>query len=71
MRNFENDAKIKIRRPVLHRDDILFPELSYEITGICLQVKKELGRFAREKQVCDRLEQNLKKMTYLIDENLS
>lgn len=41
----------------LLRKDIIYPELSYKITGICLEVKKELGRFGREKQFCDRLEQ--------------
>jgi len=41
----------------LLRSDILYPDLSYKITGLCLQVKKELGRFAKEKQFCDRLEQ--------------
>jgi hypothetical protein len=41
----------------LFRNDILYFDLSYKITGICLEVKKELGRFAREKQFCDRYEQ--------------
>ena len=41
----------------LLRNDILYPDLSYKITGLCLEVKKELGRFAKEKQFCDRLEQ--------------
>ena len=47
-------------KPKLLRNDILYPELSYKITGLCLEVKKELGRFAREKQVCDRSEEKLK-----------
>lgn len=47
-------------KPVLFKKGILFSELSYKITGLCLQVKKELGRFAKEKQYCDRLEQLLK-----------
>ncbi len=46
--------------PKLIRNDILYPDLSYKITGLCLEVKKELGRFAREKQFCDRLEQKFK-----------
>ena len=47
-------------KPKLIRNDVLYPELSYKITGICLKVKKELGRFAREKQVCDRLSEKFK-----------
>lgn len=39
---------------------ILYPELSYRITGLCFQVHNELGRFAKEKQYADRLEQLLK-----------
>lgn len=39
---------------------ILHPKLSYKITGLCFQVNNELGRFAREKQYADRLEQLLK-----------
>ncbi len=44
----------------LLRNDILYAELSYKITGLCLQIKKEIGRFAKEKQYCDLLEQKLK-----------
>ena len=51
-------------KPKLLRNDILYPELSYKITGVCLEVKKDLGRFAKEKQFCDRLEQKL------IDQNI-
>lgn len=36
--------------------EILYAELSYKITGLCFQVQKDLGRFAKEKQYCDRLE---------------
>ncbi len=39
---------------------ILFPELSYKITGLCFKVHKQLGRFAREKQYADLLETLLK-----------
>jgi GxxExxY protein len=39
---------------------ILYPELSYKLTGFCFRVHKELGRFCREKQYSDRLEQFLK-----------
>jgi len=39
---------------------ILYPELSYKITGLCFQVHKKLGRLAREKQYADYLEHLLK-----------
>lgn len=46
---------------------IIYPKLSYEITGICFQAHNELGRFAKEKQYADRLEQLLqeKKIIYI------
>ncbi len=40
----------------LHRNDILYPELSYKITGICFDVQNELGRYLNEKQYGDYLE---------------
>ncbi len=39
---------------------LLFPELSYKITGLCFKVHKNLGRFCREKQYADVLELLLK-----------
>ena len=43
------------------RKDIIYPELSYQITGILLEVKKHLGRFCKEKQYADLFEILLKK----------
>ena len=43
------------------RKDIIYPELSYQITGILLEVKKNLGRFCKEKQYADLFEILLKK----------
>ncbi|TSC83441.1 MAG: hypothetical protein G01um101417_596, partial [Parcubacteria group bacterium Gr01-1014_17] len=40
--------------------DIIYKELSYELTGLCFQVHRELGRFCRERQYADRLEELLK-----------
>lgn len=40
---------------------LLFPELSYKITGLCFKVHKKLGRFCRERQYADALESLLKK----------
>ncbi len=41
---------------VHNKDKVIFPELSYKLTGVCFKVQDELGRFAREKQYCERLE---------------
>ena len=38
---------------------LLYPELSYKITGACFAVHNELGSFAREKQYGDLLEKKL------------
>lgn len=40
-------------------DKVLYPELSYALTGLCFQTHNELGRFAKEKQYADYLEQLL------------
>jgi len=39
---------------------VLYPKLSYKITGLCFQTHNELGHFAKEKQYADRFEQLLK-----------
>ena len=40
--------------------EIIYPELSYKLTGIFFEIQKELGRFCRERQYADALEQKLK-----------
>lgn len=40
-------------------DKVLFKDLSYDITGLCFQVHRELGRYCKEKQYCDRFEELL------------
>ena len=40
-------------------EDILYPELSYKIVGLAFDTHNELGRFAREKQYANLLEQKL------------
>ncbi len=39
---------------------VLFPELSYRITGLLFSIHNELGMFARERQYGDLFEEKLK-----------
>jgi len=40
-------------------EKVIYPELSYTLTGILFSVHNTLGQFAREKQYCDLIEQKL------------
>ena len=41
---------------------LIFPELSYAITGICFDIHNKLGRYSREKQYGDLLEDKFKEI---------
>ena len=43
-------------------EKLIYPELSYLLTGVCFEVHNQLGRFSREKQYCDMLEEKLKSL---------
>jgi GxxExxY protein len=45
-------------------DKLIYPELSYKITGLLFQVHNELGRFRREKQYSDLFELKLKENNF-------
>ncbi len=59
-----NNAKVS--------DKVLYPELSYVITGILFAAHNELGQFAREKQYGDLIERKLKeaKVSYNREVNI-
>ena len=42
------------------KPELLYPALSYQLYGICFDTHNELGRFAREKQYGDAVEERLK-----------
>ncbi len=41
-------------------NEIIYKDLSYKINGICFKVHNELGRFCRERQYSDKLEELFK-----------
>ncbi len=40
--------------------EIIYPELSYKVTGLCMKTQEKVGRFGKEKQYADALEILLK-----------
>jgi GxxExxY protein len=44
-------------------EKVLYPELSYSLTGLLFNVHNELGQFAREKQYGDLIEKKLKELS--------
>ncbi len=50
---------------ITNNNKIIHPELSYKINGLCFNVHNQLGRFAREKQYSDLIEERLKEADIL------
>lgn len=44
------------------KNNLLYPELSYALIGICFETHNELGRYAKEKQYGDFIEKRLKEL---------
>jgi GxxExxY protein len=44
------------------KEKVLYADECFQITGICFYVQKKLGRFAKEKQFCDCLEERAREL---------
>ncbi len=55
-----------MRKVILKNEDVLYPELSYKIYGLCFEAQNTIGRYLNEKQFCDFMETLFKreKMKY-------
>jgi len=53
--------------------DLIYPELSYKVTGILFEVHNILGRFCTERQFCDLIESKFKdnKINYVREKNIN
>jgi len=50
---------------------VIYPELSYILTGVCFSAHNELGRYAREKQYSNFIEKKLKESNVLFKRECS
>jgi len=46
--------------PRIRQSNVLYPELSYTINGLCFTIHNSLGRFRNEQQYADAFEEKLK-----------
>ena len=53
--------------------ELIYPELSYKITGILFEVHNILGRFCTERQFCDLIENKFKEnnINYVREKNIN
>jgi len=54
-----NDANMRINKR-RNLDKVIYPELSYILTGVFFKVHNELGYYCKESQYCDAIEILLK-----------
>ena len=58
-----SDANIRMHTNNTNKNEkLIYPELSYIITGICFDTHNGLGRYARKKQYADFIEKKLKEI---------
>lgn len=55
---------------MIDNEKIIYPKLSYTITGLCFDVHNELGRYARERQYCDLIEKKIKAKQFEISKRI-
>lgn len=69
-----NDSNIRMTtnntNKKTNKSKLIFPELSYMLTGICFDIHNTLGRFSKEKQYCDVLEEKLKDSNVIYEREL-
>lgn len=46
----------------MNKNKLIYPKLSYLLTGVCFEVHNKLGRYAREKQYGDCFEEKLSQL---------
>ncbi|HYV33970.1 MAG TPA: GxxExxY protein [Candidatus Limnocylindria bacterium] len=56
MNTLQKTTEVKIQR----KREFLFGDITYKVNGILIEVYKELGSYAREKQYADLVEHKLK-----------
>lgn len=49
-------------RTVVKKEKVVLPELSFIINGVLFKVRKELGQYKTERQYCDGIEWELKRI---------
>lgn len=48
---------------VFMRQELIHPELSYKLTGLCFEAHNEIGRYGKEKQYANFIESRLREIS--------